>query len=183
MDAYFSRRSAEVLNNICYATIATADSQGHPWNTPVYSSRDGELNIYWISDKQNQHSRNVRQNPHVFIVFYDSTVPPGSGEGVYIRALATELSDPEEISMAWLIIGEDGAIGPEQFTGDDIQRIYRATPLDAWMNTAEFRGEVFIRDYRVQIPLAELKSSANVEARSDKPVALDPLQLARAQGR
>jgi hypothetical protein len=156
MDAYFEHRAREIFESIRYATIATSNCQGDPWNTPVYSVHDSEANIYWVSDKQNQHSQNVRQNPNVFIVFYDSTVPPGHGEGVYFKARAIELSEIDDIREARQIFGEADAPSSEQFAGDSLLRLYKAVPTDAWMNTAEIRDGAFIRDYRVEISLAAL---------------------------
>jgi general stress protein 26 len=75
---------ARILKNIRYATIATASKDGKPWNSPVAFYMDHELNIYWSSDKNSQHSQNIRANNEVFIVIYDSTVQEAEGEGVYI---------------------------------------------------------------------------------------------------
>jgi Pyridoxamine 5'-phosphate oxidase len=161
----FLVRAAEILRSICYATIATADSQARPWNSPVYSVHDDDLNIYWVSDKQNQHSQNVRQNPQVFIVYYDSTVPPGQGEGVYFSATAVELWDPDDIRYACHIFDGDDSCGADEYSGNSVCRIYRATPTQAWMNTFEERAGVFIRDYRVEIPLSDLRVA--VSATSD----------------
>jgi Pyridoxamine 5'-phosphate oxidase len=68
-----------------YITIATADSNGQPWNTPLYAAYDEHYNFYWASWTESVHSRNIRQNPAVFLVVYDSTVPEGTGEGIYIN--------------------------------------------------------------------------------------------------
>ena len=153
----FVGRAADILRTICYATIATADSQAHPWNTPVYSVRDNDLNIYWVSDKQNQHSQNIRQNPQVFIVYYDSTALPGQGEGVYFSATAVELGDPEDIRAALQVIDGDDSCSADEYSGNSVCRIYRATPTHAWMNTFEERDGVFIRDFRIEIPLRDLR--------------------------
>ncbi len=159
MDAYFERRAREIFSSIRYATIATSNSQGEPWNTPVSAAHDRDGNIYWISDRRNQHSRNIRQNPNVFIVFYDSTVPPGKGEGVFLAGQAAELSDIDEIQQARQVIPETDAPGTEPFAGYSILRIYRAVPTDAWVNAAEVSDGVFIRDYRVEVPLAAFAAS------------------------
>jgi len=42
--------------------------------------------------------------------------------------------------------------------GDAIRRVYKAIPSAAWMNDAEEPNGVFIRDYRVEIPLESLKN-------------------------
>jgi hypothetical protein len=146
-----------VLRAIRYATIATADLQARPWNSPVYSAYDDELNIYWVSDRQNKHSQNVRQNPQVFIVFYDSTVPPGQGEGVYFGATVAELNDPEDIQAARRILDGADSGSVEEYSGNAVCRIYRATPEQAWINTFEERDGIIIRDYRIKIPLGDLR--------------------------
>jgi hypothetical protein len=153
----FAERAAEVLRTICYATVATADLQAHPWNSPVYSAHDDDLNIFWISDKQNKHSRNVQQNPHAFIVFYDSTVPPGQGCGLYFSVTVSELSDPRDIQVARELVDGSDSDGTEEYAGDGVCRIYRATPKNAWINTVEERDGIFVRDYRIEIPLSELR--------------------------
>ena len=157
MDDRFPERAAEVLRTIRYATVATADLQAHPWNSPVYCAHDDELNIYWISDKQNKHSQNVRQNPQAFIVFYDSTVPPGQGEGLYFSATVSELSDPREIQVARELVDGSDSSGTEEYSGNGICRIYRAEPKNAWINTVEERDGIIVRDYRIEIPLSDLR--------------------------
>ena len=153
----FVGRAAEILRTICYATIATADSQAHPWNSPVYSVHDDDLNIYWVSDKQNQHSENIRQNPQVFIVYYDSTALPGQGDGVYFSATAVELTNPEDIRAARQVIDGYDFFSADEYSGNSVCRIYRATPTRAWVNTFEERDGVFIRDFRIEIPLSDLR--------------------------
>jgi hypothetical protein len=176
----FLGRAAEILRTICYATIATADSLAHPWNSPVYSVRDDDLNIYWVSDRQNQHSQNVRQNPQVFIVYYDSTALPGQGEGVYFSATAVELSDPEDIRAASQLIDGDDSCNADEYSGNSVCRIYRATPTHAWMNTFEERDGVFIRDYRIEIPLSDLRLavSATSDVHPSLPASVRPASAA-----
>lgn len=157
MNDRFAGRAAMVLRAIRYATVATADLQAHPWNSPVYSAYDDELNIYWASDTQNKHSQNIRQNPQVFIVFYDSTVPPGQGDGVYFSATVAELNDPEDIRPARRILDGADSGSTEEYSGDELCRIYRATPEQAWINTFEERNGIIIRDYRIEIPLGDLR--------------------------
>jgi nitroimidazol reductase NimA-like FMN-containing flavoprotein (pyridoxamine 5'-phosphate oxidase superfamily) len=160
MTDYYTKRTKEILSAIRYATIATASKDGRPWNSPVAHVHDDDLNIYWFSDKDNQHSRNVRENEDVFIVIYDSTVPEGDGEGVYIEAKAIELNNADEIQFARkLKKGPDYNHPADNFLGDATRRVYKAIPQRIWMNDAEEKDGVFLRDYRVSIPLDDLKTS------------------------
>ncbi len=154
MNENYTHRAAEILNTIRYATLATVTQDGRPWNSPVAHEIDTNLTIYWISDKENQHSRNVAHNHKVFIVIYDSTVPEGEGEGVYIDAEVSELTDPEEIlHVRRLKKGEDYQPQDGEFLGDAVRRIYKAVPRAIWMNDAEMKDGVFVRDYKVELDI------------------------------
>jgi general stress protein 26 len=153
-----TKRAAEVIKLIRYATIATASKDGKPWNSPVAHEYDNDLNIYWFSDKESQHSRNVRENENVFIVIYDSTVPEGKGKGVYFEAKVVELSHPDETDFAWRIKkGPDHAVPADHFLGDAITRVYKAVPSRIWVNSAEVKDGIFLRNYRIEIPADALK--------------------------
>jgi general stress protein 26 len=78
----------ELLYRLPYATIATVCPDGQPWNTPVFARGDDELNLYWVSHKQAQHSLNIARQPRIFVVIYDSMVPEGEGLGLYLAMRA-----------------------------------------------------------------------------------------------
>lgn len=157
MSEYYTKRAAEILKKIRYATIATVTNDAKPWNSPVAHELESDLTIYWASDKESQHSKNVRANGQAFIVIYDSTVPEGDGEGVYLQADVTEISDPEEILYVRKLKKGDNYQSKEgEFLGDDIRRIYKAVPRVAWMNDAEMKDGIFIRDYRIELNMDEI---------------------------
>jgi hypothetical protein len=152
-------RAKGIIESINYATVATITTDGKPWNSPVFAVHDSELNFYWFSDKKSQHSRNVRANGNVFIAMYDSTVPEGKGNGLYLEARATEVEDLDVIRMARKLKKGPGSDDGADFMGDAVRRVYRAVPTRMWVNGVEIRDGVFIRDLRVEVPLAELKSA------------------------
>lgn len=131
-------KAKEIISKIIYITIATVSKDGKPWNTPVYSAFDEKYNFFWASWTENDHSKNIRQNPEVFIVIYDSTVPEGTGEGVYVKAKVYELSDPKEIEHATKYLYGRKSKNPrpvEEFLGDYPRRVYKAVPEKFWLNT------------------------------------------------
>lgn len=152
------KRAAEIIKAIQYTTLATVTPEGLPWNSPVARVYDQDLNFYWFSDKEGQHSRNVRDNGQVFMVIYDSTVPWGEGEGVYLQADVTELEDPEEIRSARRLSKGPDMDAPDDFMGNAVRRVYKATPRTAWMNDAEIKEGVFIRDFRVELDLDKVRA-------------------------
>jgi nitroimidazol reductase NimA-like FMN-containing flavoprotein (pyridoxamine 5'-phosphate oxidase superfamily) len=148
-------RAIEIIEKITYITIATVDEGGQPWNTPVFGAYDEQYNFYWGSSRESQHSHNIKNNSKVFIVIYDSTVPAGAGEGVYIQANATELNDPSEIKTAhrhlqgrrpepyWKL---------EYFNMRSPISLYRAVPSGFWMNSGKKTNGVY-EDIRKEISL------------------------------
>jgi hypothetical protein len=141
-----------------YATVATVTDTGSPWNSPVAHEIDPELNIYWFSDKENVHSKNVRHTPRAFIVIYDSTADEGEGEGVYIEANVKELNDAAEINEIRNLKKGKVVDDAVNFIGAAARRCYKAVPVRVWMNDVEEKDGVFIRDYRNELNIEDLKS-------------------------
>ncbi len=132
------QRAKEIIENILYVTIATVTPQGKPWNSPVYTAFDEDYNFFWASDKNGQHSINIKGNNSIFIVIYDSTVPEGTGKGVYIEAKAHELDKKEEILKALNLldkrVGKSNKRNASEFLGDYPRRLYKAVPGRFWIN-------------------------------------------------
>jgi pyridoxine/pyridoxamine 5'-phosphate oxidase len=83
----------EIIDANQYMTLATADGDGRPWATPVWFAHQGYTDLFWVSRPDARHSRNLAVRPEVGIVIFDSTVPAGSGQAVYVEALAGELEE------------------------------------------------------------------------------------------
>ena len=134
------QRAKEIIQKTIYITIATVDDKGQPWNSPVYSAFDEKYNFYWNSWKENQHSKNIAVNPKIFLVIYDSTVPEGTGEGVYIQAKAQILTNEKEIERARALLEKrktkpsDKLRSSKEFLGNYPRRVYKAVPEKVWMN-------------------------------------------------
>ncbi|MFZ1484145.1 MAG: pyridoxamine 5'-phosphate oxidase family protein [Candidatus Saccharimonadales bacterium] len=157
MSEQYEKRAKEIIDKIAYATIATSSPDGQPWNSPVYYNHDEKMNMYWVSDKNGQHSKNIKENSRVFIVLYDSTAPEGEGVGVYIQAIASQVTDPKEILKVRRIKkGSHFQQSPDDFLGDSIRYMYKAVPEKIWLNEAEVVDGAFIRDYRVEISIDKL---------------------------
>jgi nitroimidazol reductase NimA-like FMN-containing flavoprotein (pyridoxamine 5'-phosphate oxidase superfamily) len=154
------QKAARILQACLYATVATSDAGKQPWNSPVYCVHDDQLNLYWASARSSQHSQNIQANPKVFIVIYDSTMPWGTGEGVFIQATATVVDDPAEIAKACalrLARVAEATQPPSDFSGDRPRRIYRATPEHIWTNQDASVNGFFI-DQRAELDVAKLRT-------------------------
>src|ERR1700741_1827278 len=82
-----------------YMTLATADRDGRPWASPVWFAHEGYTTFYWVSRPGTRHSQNLDARPQLAIVIFDSTVPEGEGQAVYMEAEA-ELVPADEQSDA-----------------------------------------------------------------------------------
>ncbi|MDB5163892.1 MAG: pyridoxamine 5-phosphate oxidase-related FMN-binding protein [Candidatus Saccharibacteria bacterium] len=88
-----------LIENNVFMVIATADSTGKPWISPVGFTYDDSYNLYWVSYKEALHSKNIISRPEVAITIFGQ-MPDKSYDGVYIDATATELDNEAEIQIA-----------------------------------------------------------------------------------
>jgi len=123
-------RGRAVLDGLLYMVLGTVDADGRPWVTPVYFSADGGTDFYWVSSPGARHSRNIAERPDVSIVVFDSTVPIGGAQAVYMRALAGEVPVDELERCAPLFAARVPQV--RDYTADTLRppaelRLYRAT--------------------------------------------------------
>ncbi|MBI2111989.1 pyridoxamine 5'-phosphate oxidase family protein [Candidatus Woesearchaeota archaeon] len=154
-------KAKRVINEILYITVATCDKNNHPWNSPVYSAFDKNYNFYWASWKENKHSKNIKENDNVFVVIYDSTVPEGTGFGVYMRGKAQQLEskDTIEIVKSLKLLYSRKNKKPrkiEEFLGLLPRRIYKFVPEQVWVNSEDDVKSNFV-DSRIEITSDILK--------------------------
>lgn len=85
-----------------------------------------------------RHSRNIAARPQVSIVIFDSQVPIGTGQGVYLAAVAEELSGTVLDRVIEIYLRRSQAYEAAEWTADDVRipavhRLHRATVSDHWM--------------------------------------------------
>jgi uncharacterized protein YhbP (UPF0306 family) len=51
-------------------TLATLDPDGTPRATPLFFAADDGLNLYFLSDPDSQHARNLRRDPQAAVGLY-----------------------------------------------------------------------------------------------------------------
>ncbi|MET7731426.1 pyridoxamine 5'-phosphate oxidase family protein [Streptomyces sp. NPDC005402] len=113
-----------------YLVLATADAEGRPWSTPVYFAHVGCREFFWVSSPEAVHSRNIAVRPEVGIAVFDSSVEIGTGQGVYVSAVAAELVDGAERALEVFSrrsLGHGGRVWTlDDVRGDSGMRLYRA---------------------------------------------------------
>jgi general stress protein 26 len=149
------KRAKEIIEKIQYVTISSITEEGMPWNSPVFTAYDENFNFYWGTHVDSQKAKNIRSNGNVFLVIYDSTVPSGTGEGVYIKATAQQLSDSAEIKVVFELLKDRHATSFWDFAAVSEAgpiRLFKAVPQQAWMNDDGRKSGHYI-DIRTEISL------------------------------
>lgn len=128
------QKAKYLIENNEHMTIATADTSGKPWVSPVFFMHDDKYNLYWVSNKDALHSQNIKTRAEIAIVIFGE-LQDNEVDGVYIDAVATELQVETEITEAMKILAKRPQ--PTKFTiqsisdvtGDAAWRIYKAVPI------------------------------------------------------
>jgi hypothetical protein len=120
-----------IIDSNLYMALGTADGDGRPWVSPVYYASDGYTEFYWVSSPEVTHSRNLAKRPHISIVVFDSQVPAGTGQAVYMSAVAEELAGVDlDRGIDIYSRGAEGrgvrAWKPEDVRPPALYRLYRA---------------------------------------------------------
>jgi Pyridoxamine 5'-phosphate oxidase len=133
-----SNHARSVIDSNRYMVLGTAEEAGHPWVTPVWFASEDYRQFYWVSSPAAKHSRNLASRPEVAIAIFDSSVPVGGAQAVYMKGLAKELTGDElepglevfdrvsreDIGRGW---------GLDDVQGSALFRLYRATVSEHWV--------------------------------------------------
>jgi nitroimidazol reductase NimA-like FMN-containing flavoprotein (pyridoxamine 5'-phosphate oxidase superfamily) len=121
-----------ILDAGSYVVLATADADGVPWASPVWFAKEDYRELYWVSYPGARHSLNIAVRPQIAMVAFDSTVPPGTGQGVYMTATAEQLTDLAAIEHGMGVFSRESVRqgaeewGPDKVSGEARLRLYRA---------------------------------------------------------
>ena len=127
----------EIIDQSLYMVLGTADESGSPWVSPVYFAVSDYTDFLWVSLPDARHSRNLAVRPEVSIVVFDSGVPIGTGQGVYMAARAEELSGSELEQGIEVFSRRGQEQGGRPWTAADVRapaphRLFRASVTQHW---------------------------------------------------
>ena len=128
-----------------YMVLGTADETGRPWVSPVYYAPEAYREFFWVSSPGATHSRNIAVRPEVSIVIFDSQVPIGGAQAVYMSAVAEELAGADLERGIEIFSGRSLEHGAAEWTPTDVRppaprRLYRATVSEHSMLDPAVRG-------------------------------------------
>ena len=132
MSADTAATARRIVEANMYMTLATADADGRPWASPVWYAPAGPTAFLWVSRPGTRHSSNIAARPELAIVIFDSTVPVGGAEALYMDARAAQLSGDELEQATEAYSERSQACGAGVWETADVQapgqfRLYRAT--------------------------------------------------------
>jgi hypothetical protein len=144
----------EIIEANRYLVLATADATGRPWSTPVYFAHIGLAEFFWVSSPDVTHSRNIAERPEAGIVVFDSQAAIGTGQGVYMSAVAALAGDGEIARGMAAFSRRSVAHGGREWTSEDVgpgegMRLYRATAASHWILAKDGQP-----DHRIPVPLS-----------------------------
>jgi len=144
---------SDIIEASRYLVLATADTAGRPWSSPVYFAHIGFTQFFWVSSPDVTHSRNIAVRPEVSIVIFDSQAAIGTGQGVYMSAAAKLLKGGEINEGIEAFSRRSLAHGDREWTGQDVRpgagvRLYRAIADAHWILAKDGRP-----DHRIPVPL------------------------------
>ncbi len=137
----FSTIAKSIIDSNLYMVIGTADETGIPWMAPVYYSPARYTEFYWISSAEARHSHNLTVRPQVSIVIFNSQAPIGTGQAVYMSAVAKEVASVD-LNQGIAIYNERFAnpvergihvIKGEELLPPAFYRLYRAIVSEHWI--------------------------------------------------
>jgi hypothetical protein len=152
-----------IIDANLYMVLATANETGRPWASPVYFAVSGYTEFFWVSSPDATHSRNIAVRPQVGMVIFNSQVPIGTGQGVYMLAVAeqtrgTELQRGIDVFSRRSLAHGGVAWRPDDVQGEAELRLYRATAEEHSMLARDGRP-----DHRIVIDVNSNRSTHQPE--------------------
>jgi pyridoxamine 5'-phosphate oxidase-like protein len=144
----FTALARRIVDANLYMVLGTADSEGRPWASPVYFAHAHYREFVWVSKPGAVHSQNIAVRPEISIVVFDSQVPIGTGQGVYMSAVAEQLTGDEREPAIEVFSQRSLAHGGGPFTVADVDdasrlRLYRAVASEQFaLDANDFRVPV-----------------------------------------
>lgn len=118
----------EILRDSREMVLATSDGL-NPWVATLVFGHDENLNLYWMSQDNVRHSRELTKNPKVAAVVNKQPTDGKSDKGLQIEGHASKLTTEEEIGAAREFLAKRGGDLPLPTSPEEAEPI---TPNTSW---------------------------------------------------
>ena len=149
-----TQQARQIVDANQYMVLGTADASGRPWASPVWFAHQDYREFVWVSSPEARHSRNIAERPQVGIVIFDSRVPIGTGQGVYLSCEAAVASNADlerllDVFNRRLSAGGTTALARSEVEGPSGEfLLYRAVAGEASMLAKDGQA-----DHRIPVQL------------------------------
>lgn len=150
----------EIVDANRYLVLSTADATGRPWASPVYFAHIGFTEFFWVSSPGATHSHNIAARPEVGIAVFDSHAEIGTGQGVWMAAVAGPADGDAAARGIEVFSRRSVAHGGHVWTPADVApggelRLYRAVAASHSVLAKDGRP-----DHRIAVNLADADPGA-----------------------
>lgn len=153
-----NKLAREIVEKNQYLTIASNDSLGNPWVSPVAYVFDKDWNFYFVSLPDSKHSRNIESRKKVAVAIFDSRQKWGTGVGLQVEGEIKKIPFLEIPRLLKLYFSREYPYGQANMSDfvrglrkmlqNKIYLLYRFTPKKVWMNDPREKTDV-----RVEVSL------------------------------
>jgi uncharacterized protein YhbP (UPF0306 family) len=118
--------AGSLLDASTLCAIATVRPRGGAYVNTAYFASSPEFDLFWLSDPDAEHSRNLRANPAAAIAIYDSTQSWGEPDrGLQLFGSARQIGGPIALDAERSYAARFPAYTPGELSG---YRIFRFRP-------------------------------------------------------
>jgi len=160
-----NKLAKKVLENNQYLSLATTDSTGHPWISPVCYTIGKDGVLYFASPVNSRHGRNIAKQSTAAWSIFDSRQKWGKGVGLQVEGVVSKLSLNNSKPAGYLYIKRKYPYGglllstvkafiKNYLTGAKTYRFYKLTPERIWINNPYEKT-----DERVEVDLKTISLS------------------------
>jgi Pyridoxamine 5'-phosphate oxidase len=138
MAAELADVARSVIDANSYMALGTADGAGNPWVSPVWFASEIPWPLAATTDENGDARPSSALIGEVGIAIFDSSVPVGGAQAVYMKGVAQELMGAEleqGLEVFDRVSRQDigRAFGPDDVQGSALFRLYRATVSEHWV--------------------------------------------------
>lgn len=160
----FTEMARDIIMNNRYLSLATRNSKGEVWATPLSYSVDGDYNFYFTTAVDSTHIDHIRENSSIAFSIFNSTKKVSEIDGIQVSGIVGEVEKerlPEIVEQYYLQVFPDSEERAnweapwEDFTSDEypVYRFFQIMPVAIFKRDTE-NVEI---DRRVQISIDELR--------------------------
>jgi general stress protein 26 len=157
-----------ILQTERFCTLATVDSAGFPWASPLLYGYDAGLTLYWSSAIAARHSVNLDETQgRCAVTMFDSHASPGKIAGLFLTGVAGLVSE-NQVAQAMEHLFDRMDQRPDRtaadYLGDSPRRFYQFQPREIWLTGDRVPVGNQLVDTKVALDVEALRRAIGADA-------------------